>query len=119
MQHLNTAYQKETDANFDIEIAGYSLSHPLYDVCEVHIVIPKIWDDHETLTILGHEVLHCMLADHEEESNDLTRKLVGETEVKLPTEVELSDEELLKLDRQLELEWLREDYEKMGIVVDE
>jgi hypothetical protein len=60
-----------------------------------------------------------MLADHEEESNDLTRKLVGETEVKLPTEVELSDEELLKLDRQLELEWLREDYEKMGIVVDE
>jgi hypothetical protein len=118
---LNREYQKET-GDRESAIAGYSLSHPSYDVCEVHMVMPKIWDDHEALTILGHEVLHCTLADHaDEEGNDIADSILGTTPLyQVPMNQDLlTDEELLAEDRKLELEWLREDYEKMGIVVDE
>jgi len=54
------------------------------------------------MAIMGHEVYHCTLADH-------TNVLVatgGDTE------------DLYAADRELELEWLKQDYEDMGIEVD-
>jgi len=72
------------------------------DVCYVHIIPAGIWDDREAMAIMGHEVYHCTLADH-------TNVLVatgGDTE------------DLYAADRELELEWLKQDYEDMGIEVD-
>jgi len=122
---LNDTYREETGRMED-DIAGYSLSHPSYDVCEVHMVIPTLWDDREALTIMGHEILHCMLANHtDEDGNDLANSTIIEGSSTSSEEVSESNntlqeiEDLYAEDRQLELEWLKEDYEKMGIVVDE
>ncbi len=113
---LNEVYKEET-GDLETEIAGYSLSHPSYDVCEVHMVMPKIWDDREALTIMGHEILHCMLAEHtDEEGNDLANSGFDNATV-TDEDTVLTDEELLKRDRELELEWLKEDYENLGIVI--
>ena len=122
MHDLNLAF-RQISGNVDTKVAGYSFSHPSYDTCEVHIVMPKIWDDHEELTVLGHEVLHCLLATHiDEEGNDIADSknilIKGTTENNALHEKGNKElEDLYAEDRRLELEWLREDYEDMGIVI--
>lgn len=45
-------------------VRAFATSHPDNDVCVVHIIPASIWDDREAMTIMGHEVYHCALADH-------------------------------------------------------
>ena len=73
----------------------------------------ELWDDRESLTIIGHEIMHCALSDHRD-------VIINETAEVDTTEKEvLGDiEDLYAQDRLLELEWLKEDYAEMGIVVD-
>ena len=44
------------------------------DVCFINIVTPKIWDDRESLTIIGHELIHCGLATHQDAAAELAEK---------------------------------------------
>jgi F420-0:gamma-glutamyl ligase len=58
-----------------------------------------------------------MLAEHtDEEGNDLANSGFDNATV-TDEDTVLTDEELLKRDRELELEWLKEDYENLGIVI--
>jgi hypothetical protein len=45
-------------------VRAFATSHPENDVCVIHIIPASIWDDRESMTIMGHEVYHCALADH-------------------------------------------------------
>lgn len=46
-------------------IRGFTFSSPKDDVCYVHVIPARKWDDIEAMAIMGHEVYHCLLADHE------------------------------------------------------
>lgn len=66
----------------------------------------------EAMAIMGHEIYHCALADHKEVLINETAKIINDEQV-------LGDiEDLYAQDRVLELEWLRKDYEDMGIKID-
>jgi len=45
-------------------IRGFTLVNPMSKKCFINIIPPKIWDDRETMAIVGHELFHCTLADH-------------------------------------------------------
>jgi len=60
---LNSAYWKHTK-NYGKQVLGFALVHPSVDTCYVHIMVPDKWDDREALAIMGHEVYHCLLAEH-------------------------------------------------------
>ncbi len=122
-QRLNEAYESANGEALPEggSVRGFAVVKPDEDICFVHIIIPKIWDDRESLTIIGHEIMHCALADHKPIIiNDIAETEI-ETEIETETETEtevLGDiEDLYAQDRILELEWLKEDYEKMGIKI--
>lgn len=46
-------------------IRGFTVVKPNSDVCYVHIIPARLWDDREAMAILGHEIYHCLMADHE------------------------------------------------------
>jgi len=106
-------------------VRGFAVVAPSQDVCFIHIIPAQIWDDREAMAIMGHEVYHCLLSDH----RDITEKeetaevindnkdeqAKGKIEVEIPQDIE----DLYAEDRKLELEWLRDDYEDMGIKIDE
>jgi len=83
------------------------------DVCYVHIVAPKIWDDREAMAIFGHETYHCALAKHakiieeraaeakQEEEESETQPNSTKTTL-TPEQQEIED--LYAEDRRLELE---------------
>lgn len=72
------------------------------DVCTVHMIPPKIWDDRELLTIMGHEVLHCTLAEHQDADKEMAeRKKEYENRNKPIIDEE---EDLLREDTRLGLE---------------
>jgi len=119
-------------------VRAFSMSSDAEDVCFVHIKAAKLWDDRENMAIMGHEVYHCALARHEvatygkdkdnnihEEEEDKTVKDEPKKIVKNKFEPapcpfkEKTRQQLLDEDRLLELEWLKEDYEKMGIIITE
>lgn len=82
------------------------------DVCTVHMIPPAIWDDRELLAIMGHEVLHCTLAEHQDADKEMAeRKKAYEDREKRKkaAEVALEDStlELTKQDKLDELENLR------------
>jgi len=60
---LNSAYWKHTK-KYGKQVMGFALVHPSVDTCYVHIMVPDKWDDREALAIMGHEVYHCLLAEH-------------------------------------------------------
>jgi len=62
-QSLNNAYWKHTK-KYGKQVLGFALVHPSVDTCYVHIMVPDKWDDREALAIMGHEVYHCLLAEH-------------------------------------------------------
>lgn len=64
-QALLEAYSEVTGT--DREVAGFTQFSPDNPVCYVHIVPAGLWDDREKMTILGHEIYHCMLATHKEQ----------------------------------------------------
>jgi hypothetical protein len=112
------------------EVRAFTQTATGNDVCVVHMVPPTIWDDREGLAILGHETLHCTYASHqdaaaevaekerewEEKQKNEKRALLKELVTKLDDTVD-TIEDLFAEDRRLELEWLKEDYEAMGIVI--
>ena len=113
---LDDAYLKSTGKEYtdNIGIRAFTNTDKGNDVCTVHMIMPKIWDDRESLAILGHEVLHCTFADHQDvdqEMNDRRKEWESQQEISI--------EKLYEDDRALELEWLRDDYRDMGIIIDE
>jgi hypothetical protein len=113
---LNQAFEKATGKPLPegAGVRGFTNVRPDEDVCYVHIIVADIWDNREAMAIMGHEVYHCTLADHKD-------VMVAEEVPEVPKDTALKDadiEDLYAEDRRLELEWLREDYEKMGIEVD-
>jgi len=104
-EELDVAYEHITDTKLEEGkgIRGFATVSIEDDVCFVHLIPAQFWDDRESLTIMGHEIYHCALASHKD----------------METEEEESYDSLYEQDRQLELEWLREDYEDMGIKIDE
>ncbi|HIE77635.1 MAG TPA: hypothetical protein EYP92_02250 [Candidatus Thioglobus sp.] len=105
-------------------VRGFAVVKDDEDVCFIHIIPAKIWDDREAMTIMGHEVYHCLLSDHKdiiekEETAEIINdnkdeQAKGKIEVEIPQDIE----DLYAEDRKLELEWLRDDYEDMGIKID-
>jgi len=130
---LNDAYYQDRERPEGESVRAFALSAKNEDVCFVHIKAAKIWDDRENMAIMGHEIYHCALSRHpvatygdndeEEQTVDEQNKEMEDTalssSVVFVKPTEKTQEELLAEDRLLELEWLREDYKKMGIVIDE
>jgi hypothetical protein len=114
-ERLNKAFEDSNGEKLPegSSVRGFAVVNPEEDVCFVHIIAPELWDDRESLTIIGHEIMHCALSDHRD-------VIINETAEVDTTEKEvLGDiEDLYAQDRLLELEWLKEDYAEMGIVVD-
>lgn len=95
-ESLQVGFRKVTGDKKEGEVRGFTMVSRTQDVCTVHVVKPKIWDDRENLTILGHEVYHCTFANH--------------TTVVADKDQEKTDEDkLLEEDRRLELEGLKEE----------
>jgi hypothetical protein len=112
---LNKAFEKATGKPLPegAGVRGFTNVRPDEDVCYVHIILAEIWDDREAMAIMGHEVYHCTLADHKD-----VMAVLPIPEVPKDTALKDADiEDLYAEDRRLELEWLKEDYEKMGIEV--
>ncbi len=64
-KELSESYEETTGIKLKGRgIRAFSLSSPIEDVCYVHIIPAKIWDDREAMAIMGHEIYHCALADH-------------------------------------------------------
>jgi hypothetical protein len=134
---LNDAYYQDRERPEGESVRAFALSAKNEDVCFVHIKAAKIWDDRENMAIMGHEIYHCALSRHPvatygnndevdteeehtvEEQNKEMEDIAISNSVIVVTPIEKTQEELLAEDRLLELEWLREDYKKMGIVIDE
>ncbi len=111
---LNQAFEKATGKPLPegSGIRGFTNVSPDEDICWVHIIIAELWDDREAMAIMGHEVYHCTLADHKD--------VMGVPVPEAPKDTALNEvdiEDLYAEDRRLELEWLKEDYESMGIEV--
>jgi hypothetical protein len=104
-------------------VRGFAVVSDIEDVCFIHIIPAQIWDDREAMAIMGHEVYHCLLSDHEDMTVAKTDKEVVEDEAAMSddsaTTIEQEIEDLYTKDRELELEWLKDDYEDMGIKIDE
>jgi hypothetical protein len=100
-------------------VRGFAVVAPSQDVCFIHIIPAKIWDDREAMAIMGHELYHCLLSDHQDVTVAKTDKEVVEDEAAM-SEIEIPQdiEDLYAEDRRLELEWLKEEYEDMGIIID-
>jgi len=90
-------------------VRGFAVVNETQDVCFVHLIAAKIWDDREAMAIMGHEVYHCALAEHKDP------EAIEEPKTNKSSDIE----DLYAQDRKLELEWLRDDYADMGIQVDE
>jgi len=134
---LNDAFYQDRERPEGESVRAFALSAKDEDVCFVHIKAAKIWDDRENMAIMGHEIYHCALSRHPvatygnneeddteeehtvEEQNKEMEDIAISNSVIVVTPIEKTQEELLAEDRLLELEWLREDYKKMGIVIDE
>jgi hypothetical protein len=117
-EELNKAWNKSTgeNGNENSSVRAFTQTREGDDVCAVHFIPPTIWDDRETLAIMGHEILHCLGANHQNAAEEIAKKK-KERENKYGANEE-SDEDLLAEDRRLELEWLREDYKQLGIIID-
>jgi hypothetical protein len=114
MDQLNESFEEASGMELGEEdgVRGFATVHETEDVCYVHIMPAQIWDDREAMAIMGHEIYHCALAKHKD--------LFKEDEYEYEYEDEaMSDEQLYAEDRLLELEWLKEDYLEMGIVITE
>jgi hypothetical protein len=123
-EELTKAYSEVTGKPIEeSNIRAFTSVSPTNDVCLINIVAPEIWDDREALTIIGHELMHCGLASHQDaaaETAEREKEWNEEQKNKAALANELQNiEDLYAEDRKLELEWLKEDYEKMGIVIDE
>jgi len=117
---LNKAFEEASGMELGEEdgVRGYATVSEGEDVCFVHIMPAKIWDDREAMAIMGHEIYHCALAKHK----DLFKEKQEAEEIKEKEAVsdeQPSIEDLFTEDRLLELEWLKEDYLEMGIVITE
>ena len=114
-EQINKEYEKitETDLPEGSGVRGFAIVSETADVCYIHIVTPKIWDDREAMAIFGHETYHCALAKHakiieeraaeaeQEEEESVTQSNSTKTTL-TPEQQEIED--LYAEDRRLELE---------------
>jgi hypothetical protein len=115
---LNKAFEEQTgeDLPEGSGIRGFAVVAESQDVCFVHIEAATIWDDREAMAIMGHEVYHCALSSHKDLMEE---EREAEEERKQAVDKPNQDiEDLYAEDRRLELEWLKDEYEKMGIIID-
>jgi hypothetical protein len=118
---LNNAFEEATKDSLPdgSGVRGFALVRDDQDVCFVHIIPAEIWDDREAMAIMGHEIYHCALADHNDVIDETAE--TAETDKEVDEEQpagEVDIEDLYADDRRLELEWLKDDYEDMGIKMD-
>jgi hypothetical protein len=115
---LNNAFEEATKDSLPegAGVRGFALVRDDQDVCFVHIIPAEIWDDREAMAIMGHEIYHCALADHNDVINETAETDKEVDEKQSIGEVDIED--LYAEDRRLELEWLKDDYEDMGIKID-
>ena len=116
---LNKAFEKANGSALPsgAGIRGFANVNPVEDVCFVHIIPADIWDNREAMAIMGHEIYHCALSDHKDVNKVV---VIPNEENKEPLASEPVDiEDLYAEDRRLELEWLKDEYADMGIVIDE
>ena len=111
---LNIAFEKANGSALPdgAGVRGFANVNETEDVCFVHIIPADMWDNREAMAIMGHEIYHCALSDHQ----DINKM---NTDDKEPAAGESNIEDLYAEDRRLELEWLKADYTDMGIVIDE
>jgi len=116
---LNTSFEESSGTKLEKDqgIRGYATVRADEDVCFVHIIPAEIWDDREAMAIMGHEIYHCALAKHKD--------LVSNDDIKKKDDIKkeaLSEEDIIEQlyieDRLLELEWLKDEYKEMGIIID-
>lgn len=93
---LQRSFRKVTKNEKVGEVRGYTMVSRTVDVCTVHVVKPKIWDDREAMAILGHEVYHCTFSNHK-------------TVVEGQNQGKTDEDKLNEQDRKLELEGLKEE----------
>ena len=46
------------------EVRAFALVNKKIETCYLFLPKPSHWDDIEYLAIVGHEIMHCTLADH-------------------------------------------------------
>lgn len=63
-EELNNVYYLDRERKANEGVRGFTYSAEDEDVCYVHIKPAKIWDDRESMAIMGHEIYHCALAKH-------------------------------------------------------
>jgi len=102
-------------------VRGFAIVKDDEDVCFIHIIPAKIWDDREAMAIMGHELYHCLLSDHKDIIiNEIAEVDTNEDDqAKGDIEVPQDIEDLYAEDRRLELEWLKDEYVEMGIQIDD
>ncbi len=83
-------------------VRGFALVSDESDVCYIHMMEADIWDDRENMAILGHEMYHCLLADHKEHGEGFAEIATEATEVS--NEPSIAD--LLREEAKLEIELL-------------
>lgn len=92
---LQRSFRKITNNKKAGEVRGFTMVSRTQDVCVIHLVKPKIWDDREAMAIMGHEVYHCTFANHET----------------VVTDKGSEEDNLTKKDKELEMDGLRDECE--------
>jgi len=64
-EEINKAYQELSGLDKSA-VRSFAQVSPDIPICYIHYVPAKIWDDRENLAIMGHELYHCLLAEHNE-----------------------------------------------------
>jgi hypothetical protein len=83
-------------------VRGFAMVNDTTDVCYIHMMEANIWDDRENMAILGHEMYHCLLADHKEHGEGFV--VIATEEAEVSNEPSIAD--LLKEEAKLEIELL-------------
>lgn len=67
-EEINKVYQELSGLDKS-SVRSFAQVSPDSTVCYIHYVPAKIWDDRENLAIIGHELYHCLLAEHNNTSS--------------------------------------------------
>lgn len=68
-EELNDVYYRDQERKAGEGVRAFTYSTEDEDVCYVHIKLAELWDDRESMTIMGHEIYHCALARHNNTPN--------------------------------------------------
>jgi len=63
-EELDKVYQEKTGTKGSV--VAFTEVHESMPTCFVHFIPAELWDDREKMTVLGHEIYHCALANHKD-----------------------------------------------------